>query len=159
MLTKVISGGQTGADIAGLLAAKNFGIETGGTMPRGFLTQAGPKPEYANQFGIVEHNSPKYPPRTIKNVSDADGTIRLAYDFNSPGERLTIKAVQDMKKPYIDVDLRNPRPTKEVAEWINRHTIKVLNVAGNSERTYSGITGDVLEYLENVFVLLGFNKK
>jgi hypothetical protein len=159
MLTKVISGGQTGSDIAGVLAAKNFGIETGGTMPRGFLTQAGPKPEYATLFNMVEHSSPKYPPRTIKNVSDSDGTIRLAYDFGSPGERLTLKAIQDMKKPYIDVHMASPKSPKEIVDWINRHNIKVLNVAGNSERTYSGITGDVLEYLESVFALLGFQKK
>jgi RNA polymerase sigma factor (sigma-70 family) len=41
MVRKVISGGQTGADQAGLFAAEAFGIETGGWMPKGFLTLAG----------------------------------------------------------------------------------------------------------------------
>ena len=35
---KVISGGQTGADQAGLVAARRFGIPTGGWMPRGWKT-------------------------------------------------------------------------------------------------------------------------
>ena len=36
MLKKIISGGQTGADLAGLEAASYLGIHTGGKMPLGF---------------------------------------------------------------------------------------------------------------------------
>jgi hypothetical protein len=35
MLERVISGGQTGADQAGLAAAKRLGVPTGGFMPKG----------------------------------------------------------------------------------------------------------------------------
>jgi len=38
---KVISGGQTGADQAGLVAAARFAIPTGGWMPHGFETAEG----------------------------------------------------------------------------------------------------------------------
>ena len=41
---KVCSGGQTGADLGGLIAAKQAGLETFGWMPPGFLTEFGPKP-------------------------------------------------------------------------------------------------------------------
>jgi hypothetical protein len=37
MLERVISGFQTGADIAGIHAARAHGIPTGGATPRGFL--------------------------------------------------------------------------------------------------------------------------
>ena len=37
--SKIISGGQTGADMGGLLAAKDLGIRTGGWMPKGWLTE------------------------------------------------------------------------------------------------------------------------
>ena len=46
MLRKVISGGQTGADRAGLQAAKSSGIKTGGYMPKGFLALDGNKVEF-----------------------------------------------------------------------------------------------------------------
>jgi hypothetical protein len=36
MIEKLISGGQTGADRAGLEAAKALGIATGGTAPKGW---------------------------------------------------------------------------------------------------------------------------
>jgi hypothetical protein len=39
LVTKVISGGQSGADLGGLRAAKVLGIQTGGSMPKGFLTR------------------------------------------------------------------------------------------------------------------------
>ncbi|MFZ8324119.1 YpsA SLOG family protein, partial [Staphylococcus aureus] len=40
-LKKVISGGQTGADQAGLRAGKAAGLETGGMVPKGCLTDDG----------------------------------------------------------------------------------------------------------------------
>lgn len=36
MIKKVISGGQTGADQAGLLAARVCGVDVGGTAPKGY---------------------------------------------------------------------------------------------------------------------------
>jgi predicted Rossmann-fold nucleotide-binding protein len=39
MLTRVISGGQTGVDQAALRAAKTRGIATGGFAPKGWLTE------------------------------------------------------------------------------------------------------------------------
>jgi hypothetical protein len=158
MLEKVISGGQTGADIAGVMTAYRFGIATGGTMPKGFLTQAGPKPEWAAKYGFVEHESPKYPPRTFKNVMDADATIRFAADFESSGEKLTLKAIQQYKKPHMDVDVIKPRSLTDILDWFKRHDIKVLNVAGNSERTFDGIGGEVMEYLSRLFISLNFKE-
>ena len=43
-LTKIISGGQTGADYGALLAAHALGLETGGWAPKGWRTEDGPKP-------------------------------------------------------------------------------------------------------------------
>jgi len=76
---KVISGGQTGADFAGLMAAKNCGIPTGGTAPKGYRIcnpdgSDGENPDL-KQFGLIEHESLEYKPRAIKNVQDSDETI------------------------------------------------------------------------------------
>jgi hypothetical protein len=40
-IVKVISGGQTGVDIAALWAAKALGFQTGGMMPKGWRTRGG----------------------------------------------------------------------------------------------------------------------
>jgi hypothetical protein len=66
----------------------------------------------------------------------------------------------DYGKPYLDIDTNAPPPVEEVAAWIRRHNIRVLNVGGNVEprsRTAkaSGITEFVTDYLGLVFRLLG----
>jgi hypothetical protein len=154
MLTKVISGGQTGADRAGLIAAKTAGLETGGWMPLDYKAQDGNHPEYAQEYNIIEHPSPLYPPRTRLNANKSDGTIRIAADWNSRGEILTLKEIQRAKKPYIDVDYTNPRDPLEVATWIRALRIKTVNIAGNAERTAPGIQQFATEYLTKVFNIL-----
>jgi hypothetical protein len=54
VLEKIISNGQTGLDQAGWRAARAAGIPTGGWMPKGFLTEDGPHPEFAEDFGALE---------------------------------------------------------------------------------------------------------
>lgn len=161
MLKKIISGAQCGADISGLIVAKQFGLERGGMMPKGFKTSLGPRPLWANEHNLQEHSSSAYPPRTIENIKNSDGTMRLAFDFNSPGEKLTLKGIEQYKKPHFDVDLHNTHWDQyspiAAARWIENNKIEVLNIAGNSEKTYAGTTVAVQEYLSEVFTLLGFS--
>ena len=64
MIKRIISGGQTGADQAGLSVAKRLGIPTGGFVPKGFLTEAGPRPDLAAEYGLEETATVAYPERT-----------------------------------------------------------------------------------------------
>ena len=146
-LVKIVSGGQNGVDEAGLRAAKAVGLATGGWAPRGFKTLDGPRPDLGKDYGLLEHESSDYPPRTLANVRDSDGTIRLADDFTSPGEVCTLNAIRDLGRPWIDVDLRAPITPDVVHDWIRLNGIKILNVAGNSERTSPGIGDRAFSYL------------
>lgn len=145
------SGGQTGADFGGLLAAEKFGIPTGGWIPKGFLTEEGSKPELGTRFGLIETGSDKYPVRTRANVKMADGTIRFARNFASPGEICTLNAIKDFRKPYFDVDLKNPPAVEAVVEWIRNNDIEILNVAGNRESSVPGICKFTTNFLCEVF--------
>lgn len=149
VLEKIISGGQTGADRAGISVAKDLGYQTGGWMPKGFLAQDGCWPEFAEEFGMQEHSSPKYPPRTALNVKESDGTVRIATNFQSPGEKLTLKMVEQYQKPHFDVHPGITAP-EELVEWIKLHQIRVLNVAGNSERTSKGMFKFAYNFLAEV---------
>lgn len=154
-LKKVISGGQTGADQAGLRAARNAGLQTGGMVPKGCLTEAGPCPELVTVYGCHESKSDKYPPRTFDNVKNSDGTVRFAYDFESAGEKLTLKAIVNYGRPFADVTMqrRDLMTPEVVANWIISSRIATLNVAGNREKTHSGIGSEVEEFLSEVFRL------
>jgi hypothetical protein len=134
-LKKIISGGQTGADVGGLRAGRKLGLETGGTAPRGYVISGGFDPTLKD-FGLAEHASDKYPPRTRQNVRDSDGTVIYAVKKNkrgrrgedSPGSMLTAKAAREQGKPYII----NPTPD-ELYDFVHSNGIGTLNIAGNRE--------------------------
>lgn len=153
VLRKIISGGQTGADQGGIKAGSWENIETGGWIPNGFLTEDGPNPSLA-KYGIKEHSSDKYPPRTFTNAKESDGTIRFAVNFDTAGEKCTLKAIQQYNKPYIDVDVADPISVQKVTDWIIENKIEVLNVAGNREKTWPGLCKFVENYLIEVIKLL-----
>jgi hypothetical protein len=153
-LERVISGGQTGADRAALIAARSAGIPTGGWMPRGFIAHDGTHPEFAELYGIHETTSARYQPRTALNVKESDATLRFATVWDSPGEVLTLSLCEKYGKPHLDITLgAAPGPVAVVA-WITANNVRVLNVAGNTERTSPGIQEQVVGFLEEVFRLL-----
>lgn len=137
-INKVISGGQTGADRAGLEAARTLGIETGGTAPKSFRTQNGNDTSLI-KFGLIEDDSFAYPPRTKKNVKNSDGTIIIAMNLNSPGCSLTQKYISQYSKPVFLVQLTDDGKIKfnsdlnDAVKWVFDNGILVLNVAGNRE--------------------------
>ena len=151
MLIQVISGGQTGADLGGLIAARACGLRTGGWMPRGFRTLDGPRPDLAKTYGLQEHKSASYPPRTRCNVMHSDATIRFARHWNTNGERATLKFLHLYRKPYLDVSVDALPPPAEVADWLREHRVRILNVAGNAERNVPEIEELVMCYLTEVF--------
>jgi hypothetical protein len=123
-LVKVISGGQTGVDRVGLEVAKEKGLETGGTAPRGYKTEKGFDVSLKD-YGLVEDTSYDYNPRTRANVRDSDGTVIFG-NTTSVGSKLTIRLCKDYKRPYLE----NPSIT-ELRQWLLFNKIAVLNVAGN----------------------------
>src|SRR5690606_13962705 len=142
MIRKVISGGQTGADQGGLRAAKKAGIDTGGWIPKGFLTEDGKRPELGEEFGLRETWSTRYAERTNMNVEDAHGTLIFTNNKMSPGTQCALRAIERCCSPYLVVS-EGSHPD-EVVEWIKRNCIEILNVAGNRESSWPGI-GDRVE--------------
>lgn len=147
----VISGGQTGVDLAGLWAAKAVGIPTGGKAPRHWRTQIGAQPELGSFFGLTESNSSYYG-RTIENVRESDLTLIIAQNINSSGTRLTLATIEKHQKPVYTIDPRAHRvialhdPTRpiwnyvaeDIAGWLAMEMVKlsrplILNIAGNSD--------------------------
>lgn len=150
MLTKVISGGQTGADIAGLIAAKEVGITTGGTAPKDYRTENGSNYNLKTEYGLVEDSSYSYVPRTKKNIKDSDGTLIVAYNLSSAGTKLTLNECKKKGKPHLIIDFNNPNlAITPIVLWIKANNIKVLNVAGN--RNNGDFEKEVTLLLKQVF--------
>jgi hypothetical protein len=139
-LHKIISGGQTGADIAGLKFAKQIGIPTGGNAPRDFFTELGKMPELKTLYGLIALQG-NYDDRTIQNVKDADGTVIFAEKM-SDGSVLTIQICINENKPF----LVNPEPDFFI-QWLEENNIQTLNIAGNRESVSPGIEHRVIDFL------------
>lgn len=147
----VISGAQTGADIAGLKAAKQCGLKTGGYIPKGFLTLDGNKPEYAKLYDIKQTLTYKYPERTELNAKTSDATIWFGENKWSAGKQCTFKFIKKHNKPSLDLDTKKLPKPDVVIKWIKDNNVKTLNIAGNSEQTTKGIEEIVHKFLVEVF--------
>ena len=147
-LTKIISGGQTGADQAGLFAAEELGVATGGWMPRGFLTEIGPRPDLAERFKLRETRSSGYTQRTQTNVLVADATVIFG-KLTSPGSKLTARYAVAFRRINCSFawpgDLMLNR--ENFLDTLRIFEVRVLNVAGNRESTNPGIFEAVKTFL------------
>ena len=150
MIKKIISGGQTGSDIGGLVGARRAGIATGGVAPKGWLTEKGPMPVLAS-YGLIEHVSSEYHARTIANIKRSDATIIFSKDLNSPGTIATIKALNLHNKSYIVLDPFSDNAIHAVSNFIAKHDPTILNIAGNRESVSPGINKKVAQIIERVF--------
>ena len=139
---KIISGGQTGADRGALIGASNVALPTGGTAPRGYRTERGDDPTL-KEFGVVEHSSREYVPRTRANVHNSDGTVWFG-KVGSPGYHATKRAADLADKPF----LINPT-TEQLKEFAVGKS--VLNIAGNRESKNPGIQETVRSTIELAF--------
>ena len=148
MLHKIISGGQTGADMGGLIAAHKLNVQTGGTAPDGFMTAIGPNP-LLELLGLVARGTLKT--RTLENIRSSGGTVILTERFDSPGSVLTRRFCRENGKPYLDIDLGQfisaapgalesslgtalKTTYSAIVDFVRQHQISVLNIAGNRER-------------------------
>lgn len=146
-LERIISGGQTGVDRAGLDTAIALGIPHGGWCPKGRRAEDGQIP---HKYCLQEHASADYAPRTVQNVLEADGTLVLCPGVPTGGTLLTCQVARQHKRPLLVVDLDNLPSTELVRSWLAKHNIRVLNVAGPRESQSPGVNARAREFLVQV---------
>ena len=137
---QVISGGQTGADIGGLVGAQSIGIPTGGFAPKGYRTDVGDKPELGERFGLKQATQRGYPQRTEMNVKEADVTLIFRPEgHESPGTEQTIRFARKHKKPYRVVDPFVEGAVEKVIDFVRKHKPEIVNIAGPREKSVKGM--------------------
>ena len=150
MVERVISGGQMGAD-QGLAAAKRLGVATGGCMPKGWLTEDGPRPDLAAAYGLEEADTAAYPERTERNVLASDGTVVFG-DARSRGSTLTARLCRRHAKPCLPVppDSDPVDAAGKLRAWLAEQGVRTLNVAGSRASQAPSIVAFVTTVLERV---------
>lgn len=150
---KIVSGGQIGADIAALRAARRLGLATGGFAPAGFMTAHGPNPQLA-EFGLAPVRggslAQQYVRRSTMNVDAADATLAIRLEA-SRGTDCTIgyavcgrwAACADLApgvaaepatahRPVLVVQtLCESAAAPAIREFLHRRRVRTLNVCGH----------------------------
>jgi len=159
MIIKIISGGQTGADQAALDVAIEFDIPHGGWVPKGRVTEKGPLPE---RYQLQEMPTSSYSDRTEQNVIDSDGTMILTHGKLTGGSQYTQDMARKHDRPCLHVNLKTTAAfaaVKAVNYWMERHKIKVLNVAGSRESEDPKIYQAVRRILSSVLHMNSLSKE
>jgi len=153
MITKIISGGQTGADRAALDVSIKLGISHGGWMPKGRLTEAG---NLDNKYKLKEMETSNYNKRTEQNVVDSDGTLIISHGKLTGGSDYTRDMALFHNRPWLHIDLNKTNSFQaagKIKSWIIENNIEVLNVAGPRASKDPLIYQATADILETVFYL------
>ena len=147
-LKRIVSGGQSGVDRAALDVAMESGIPCGGWCPNGRRAEDG---RIDDRYPLEETPSEGYEQRTMWNVRDADATLIIA--LRSPltgGTLYTVQLADALGTPRHIVLLDEHASVTIAADWLRRHTIGTLNVAGPRESGAPGIYLRARAFLTNL---------
>lgn len=136
--TQIVLGGQTGVDRAALDAAITCGLPCRGWCPADRRAEDGIIPEH---YPLQAAAKPGYRERTIRNVLDSDGTVLIYHGTLSGGTEETLRLCLQLRRPYRLIDAREIvalRGAELVAEFVEQHGIKSLNLAGPRAGNWPG---------------------
>ncbi|MEK7220713.1 MAG: putative molybdenum carrier protein [candidate division NC10 bacterium] len=144
---KVISGGQTGADRAGLDAARACGLATGGYAPSNFWTERGSDPSL-KALGLQAGGSLAW--RTERNVVSSDASVVFQVR-SSPGSNMTVALAARCGKPRVVLNPWEANAETELSHFLKTYRPSILNIAGHRESKAPGISHQVYTLLVKVF--------
>jgi Circularly permutated YpsA SLOG family len=151
VVRKIISGGQTGADRAGLDFAIEVGLAHGGYVAKGRKAEDGRIDE---KYRLTELATNSYPERTKRNVRQSDGTIILSLNEKlSGGSALTLSYARHANKPVLHIHNSETghdplsHQVRRLKDFIESNAIEVLNLAGPRESNEPGVYRFTLQLL------------
>jgi hypothetical protein len=153
---KIVSGGQTGVDRGGLLAAMDLGLAWGGWAPKGWRAEDGAIPALY-RTNMREHASANYLGRTRRNVVDSHATLIVTNAYPLSGGTLKTRFFcEEALRSHLVVSLGETDAVGKVQRWLaqffaQEHPMPfVLNVAGPRESKASGIQKRTRKFLVDV---------
>lgn len=146
-LERIVTGGQSGVDRAGLDAAMEAGIPAGGWCPAGRLAEDGPIPDL---YPLRELATPDYAARTEKNVADSDATLVLNIGEIADGTALTTELARLHGKPLFVLQLDRSMDPAPVTAWLGENDVRILNIAGPRESKRPGVYLAALAFLRSM---------
>jgi hypothetical protein len=156
VLQKIISGGQTGVDRAALDFTLARGIPHGGWCPRGRLAENG---TIAARYQVTETPDSDYVQRTEWNVRDSEGTVIFSIaPALADGSKQTAEFAEQYRKPclHLSRERDGEAAAMKLRDFLAKHKIKTLNIAGPRHSTEPGVdkfTRETLQEWHSNFVI------
>lgn len=149
-ISKVVSGGQTGADRAGLDWAIWHDIPHGGWCPKGRRAEDGVIPAV---YRLHPTPTVHYRQRTEWNVRDSDGTVIFTIRPRlTGGSLLTLRFAEKHQRPALHLYPSHSYETAEaLARFVAVNNVSVLNIAGTRVSKEPTIGDFVKKTLEEAF--------
>jgi hypothetical protein len=145
-------------DQAALRAAAEAGLAVGGWCPPGRTCEDGVIPAGFPLRETPQERSPEAPDvprsqRTEWNVRDSDAVLilRPAALEKDAGSEWAARCAARYRRPLLACDPADAGAAARIRQWLSAPAVKVLNVAGPSERTAPGIGARVEALLRAVF--------
>ena len=141
---RVVSGGQSGADLAGLDWAIRHHVDHGGWCPKGRRSEDGAIP---HTYILSETPLANYLQRTEWNVRDSDATVVFTMsDTLDGGSKRTVQFAEQLRRPWLH--FRPGVHEKFLVRFLQAHKVLTLNVAGKRESAAPGVHHFVMEALD-----------
>lgn len=137
LISRIFSGGQTGADRAALDAAIAASVVHGGWCPAGGLAEDKPYPPgvLVNYPGLKPTIESEPEVRTRYNIRDSHATLVLGAPTDSPGCERAVAYAAAVGRPLL-VNPSSPAVAIELLQGVGRELI--VNVAGPRESEAPG---------------------
>ena len=150
LIPKIVSGGQTGADRAGLDWAIWHEIAHGGWCPKGRRAEDGVIPAV---YRLNPTPTVHYRQRTEWNVRDSDATVIFTIRPRLTGGSLLTKRFAELhNKPVLHLyPSQSYQRVEALLEFTARNCVSVLNIAGARASEDRGIYDFVKATLEDAF--------
>lgn len=146
---RLVSGGQTGAALAALDWAIAHRVDHGGWCPKGRRSEDGAIPP---QYLLSETPLANYLQRTEWNVRDSDATVIFTLtDKLDGGSKRTAQFADKLHRPCLH--FRPGVHEKYLTQFLVRHKVTTLNIAGKRESSAPGIYRFVVDTLDRVLAV------
>jgi hypothetical protein len=150
MLKKIISGGQSGVEIAALDAAVELDIPHAGWAYKRKRTEDGILPEHYNLKTI---DVPSLHDRLEKNITDSDGTVILTHGQLIIGSKIIKDFANIHNKSCLYVDLTEcslNHAISSIRKWILNNEIEAVYFTGSKVVGESSIYEETIQIIEGI---------
>ncbi len=149
-IEKIVSGGQSGADRAGLDWAIANGIPHQGWCPAHRRAEDGP---IDSSYRLRETPATGYITRTRWNVRDSDATVIFSIAAElSGGSLATQRIANSLNKPCLHLSrAASGDPARRLRDFVDEYFVAILNIAGPRASGEANVADFVMDVLDAAF--------